>query len=96
MEDGYQKDGRRNLDHSPKKYQLKEMPTDSYPARTEQNVIDSDGTLIITHGELTGGSEYTWEMTKKHSRPYFDADLNIISNFNSAKAIYSWIKEYDI
>jgi hypothetical protein len=22
------------------------MPTDSYPARTEQNVIDSDGTLI--------------------------------------------------
>jgi hypothetical protein len=42
------------------RYQLKEMPTDSYPSRTEQNVIDSDGTLIITHGELTGGSEYTW------------------------------------
>ena len=29
------------------KYQLQEMPTASYPARTEQNVIDSDGTLII-------------------------------------------------
>jgi hypothetical protein len=37
------------------KYQLKEMPTDSHEERTEQNVIDSDGTLIISHGELTGG-----------------------------------------
>ena len=27
------------------KYKLQEMPTDSYPARTEQNVIDSDGTV---------------------------------------------------
>ena len=31
----------------PEKYQLKEMPTEEYPKRTEQNVIDSDGTLII-------------------------------------------------
>jgi hypothetical protein len=28
------------------------MPTDSYPARTEQNVIDSDGTLIIARVNL--------------------------------------------
>ena len=34
----------------PEKYLLKEMPTDSYPRRTEQNVIDSDGTLIISRG----------------------------------------------
>ena len=40
----------------PEKYQLQEMPTQNYPKRTEQNVIDSDGTLIITHGKLTGGS----------------------------------------
>jgi hypothetical protein len=31
----------------PEMYQLQEMPTESYSARTEQNVIDSDGTLII-------------------------------------------------
>jgi hypothetical protein len=72
------------------------MSTDDYPSRTEQNVIGSDGTLIITHGELADGSEYTWEVTKKHSRPYFHADLNITSNFNSAQAIYSWIKEHEI
>ena len=34
----------------PDKYKLKEMPTASYPKRTEQNVLDSDGTLILSHG----------------------------------------------
>ena len=53
----------------PAKYQLTEMPTDSYPKRTEQNVVDSDGTLIISHGELTGGSDYTRMMAAKHGKP---------------------------
>ena len=50
----------------PKKYRLQLMPTDSYPARTEQNVIDSDGTLIVARGQLTGGIDYTRKMTLKH------------------------------
>jgi hypothetical protein len=40
----------------PDKYQLEEMPTGSYPARTEQNVIDSDGTVIFSRGKPTGGT----------------------------------------
>ena len=44
------------------------MPTDSYPARTEQNVSDSDGTLIIARGKLTGGTDYTRQMTLKHKK----------------------------
>jgi hypothetical protein len=42
------------------------MSTSSYPVRTEQNVIGSDGTLIISHGELTGGSAYN---VMKTARP---------------------------
>ena len=44
------------------KYQLDEMPTESYPARIRKNILDSDGTLIISHGPLTGGSKYTKEL----------------------------------
>jgi hypothetical protein len=89
----------RKAEHRPllSIYQLKEMPTGSYPERAEMNVIDSDGTLIVTHGELTGESEYTLEMTKKHNRPYFHADLHINnSSFATAQAIYSWVKEHTI
>jgi len=49
----------------PDKYQLQEMPTSSYPKRTEQNVIDSDGTLIFSRGKPTGGTDYTRKMVLK-------------------------------
>ena len=43
----------------PDRYSLREMSTISYEARTEKNVVDSDGTLILSHGKLTGGSKLT-------------------------------------
>ena len=52
----------------PEKYQLQEMPTDSYEARTEKNVPDSDGTLIIARGRPTGGSDYPRKMTLSASQ----------------------------
>lgn len=58
------------------KYELQEMSTSSYPARTEQNVIDSDGTVIISHGKLTGGSDYTRKMAMKNNKPCLHVDLD--------------------
>ena len=78
------------------KYQLKELPTDSYPARTEQNVIDSDGTLIISHGPLSEGSKYSQEISLKYGRPCLHIDLNKTNLFKSAKIIYDWIKKFKI
>lgn len=33
-----------------------EMIRGGYPKRTEQNVIDFDGTVVLSYGKLTGGS----------------------------------------
>jgi hypothetical protein len=78
------------------KYKLKEMETPDYNKRTEQNVIDSDGTLIISHGRLTGGSDYTREMTLLHHRPWLHIDLNKTSVFQAAEKIKSWLTENEI
>jgi len=78
------------------KYQLQEMETTNYNKRTEQNVIDSDGTLIISHSMLTGGSEYTREMATHHNRPWLHVDLNATIDFHAAQKIQSWIKENNI
>ena len=75
----------------PAKYQLKEMPTDSYSERTEQNVIDSDGTLIISHGALTEGSEYTRKMAERHGKPWIHVDANRISIDAAVQLIRAWI-----
>jgi hypothetical protein len=80
----------------PKKYKLQEMSTDNYQDRTEQNVIDSDGTVIISHGNLTGGSAYTQEMAKKHHRPCFHVDLNKLDVLPAALEILNWLDEHGI
>ena len=77
----------------PDKYQLAEMPGSSYAQRTEQNVIDSNGTLIISHGQLIEGSDYTRKMAIKHQRPWLHVDLNQTPAFKAAALIHSWIEE---
>lgn len=78
------------------KYRLKEMKSANYNKRTEQNVIDSDGTLIIYHGKLTGGSDYTRDMVLRHGRPWLHIDLNKTESFQAARQIRSWVAEYEI
>ena len=80
----------------PTRYNLKEMPGSGYAPRTEQNVIDSNGTLIISHGELTEGSEYTRKMALKHQRPWLHIDLNKTPAFKAATLISAWITENTI
>ncbi|BBO86726.1 hypothetical protein DSCO28_72920 (plasmid) [Desulfosarcina ovata subsp. sediminis] len=80
----------------PPQYQLQEMPTASYPARTEKNVLDSDGTVIITYGSLAGGSALTRKLARQHGRSCLHIDLYANSIPEAAKAIRKWIGENDI
>ena len=59
-------------------------------------MIDSDGTLILSHGKLTGGSEYTRDMVLRHGRPWLHIDLNKTESFQAAKQIKSWLAEHEI
>jgi hypothetical protein len=74
------------------KYLMEEMPTDSYAARTEQNVIDSDGTLIVASGKLTGGTDLTRELALKHRKQLLGIDLTINDHAGAASLIVSWIR----
>jgi hypothetical protein len=80
----------------PPKYQLKETGSNSYADRTERNVLDGDGTLIISHGPLTGGSKYTREMAIKHNRAWLHIDLNQIPAFQTAVTIKDWVQMNNI
>ena len=89
--------GRKTEDGGlPEKYHLKEMPTGSYEARTEQNVIDSDGTLIVSHGKLNGGSALTRQFAKRHNRPWTHIDLEKTNFFKAAMDVRSWVEENQI
>ncbi|MFQ5586938.1 MAG: putative molybdenum carrier protein [Thermodesulfobacteriota bacterium] len=51
------------------RYPLRETGSDKYSQRTEWNVRDSDGTLILTVGEPTGGTASTIKAAEEHGRP---------------------------
>lgn len=52
-------------------YRLVETPTRNYLQRTEWNVRDTDGTLILTlAAALTGGSKRTAQFAQKHGKPW--------------------------
>jgi hypothetical protein len=53
----------------PDKYPLFEMESPESCYRTEKNVIESDGTLILNRGELTQGTRLTKDFTVKFGKP---------------------------
>jgi CheY-like chemotaxis protein len=57
---------------------LQELLHGDYKARTEQNVIDSDGTIIIYFGTPTGGTELTIAICIKEHKPYLLIDAEEI------------------
>ena len=57
------------------KYPLKETKSEEYPFRTEANVIEADGTLILTIGKPTKGTAYTVQMAVKCKKPHLVVDM---------------------
>jgi hypothetical protein len=54
----------------PSAYELRETDSSDYVERTEQNVIDSDATLIVAREkELSGGTAFTKICAEQHGRP---------------------------
>ena len=80
----------------PEKYNVHETPTQDFQRRTELNVVHSDGTLILTHGELTGGSALTKEFAEKHKKPCLHINLNSKPEFQATIDITRWIKQHEI
>lgn len=81
----------------PDAYQLEEMETENYADRTEKNVVDADGTLIISRGTPTGGTDFTRKMALKHGKQMLHIDLSLHGNpLDAASLITSWIKMNNI
>ncbi len=70
--------GRLSEDGSiPSRYELQEMDTPEYPPRTEQNVIDSDATLILYQQRLSGGTLLTRRYARRWNKPHLCLDIDV-------------------
>jgi hypothetical protein len=59
----------------PDRYQLRETDSTDYAVRTQQNVVQSNATLILCRGRISGGTELTLRLAQQHGRPNLVVDL---------------------
>jgi hypothetical protein len=77
----------------PAHYPLIELDRGGNSARTEKNVVESEGTLILNVGKLSGGTRLTLECCKKHEKPCLVVQLD---NDPVTGAVLRWVKEHAI
>jgi hypothetical protein len=75
------------------KYKLKKMMPSEHPGHIENNVIDSDGTLIFSHGKLDAKSIWQDGFAEKHQKPWLHIDLYRITGFEASIKISEWVLE---
>ncbi|MBI9035245.1 MAG: putative molybdenum carrier protein [Bacteroidales bacterium] len=76
----------------PRKYRLKETREDDYEVRTELNVNQTNGTLILIDQDMDEGTELTMEICESFQRPYLISNIDLIS----LEDLESWVDEYQI
>lgn len=83
---GWCPQGRRAEDGViPEIFELKETEATDYAVRTQQNVIDSDGTLILYRQRLRGGTRLTLRLAQSFRRPFFLVDLKAPVDFTDLR-----------
>ena len=75
----------------PEKYPLLELESIEPYYRTEQNVIHSDGTLILNKGILSAGTKLTHDFTVTYGKPCLIVQLDIDKIVEPAHVI-RWLK----
>ena len=80
----------------PLTYAVEEMDTRGYPKRTEQNILDADGTVICSHGRLSGGSALTRRISKRQNKPWLHLDLADLTADLAANKLAEWIDRHGI
>ncbi|GIU82043.1 MAG: hypothetical protein D6687_04350 [Acidobacteria bacterium] len=70
---------------------LIETETEDYSERTLLNVINSDATIILSHGELTGGSLFTKQCAEVHGKPFLHIDFDKLSIEEAAQKAANWL-----
>jgi hypothetical protein len=78
------------------RYPLVELPGGGYEERTLKNVLDSDGTAILYHGELEGGTRLTAEYCQQHGKPCELLNAARLSPDEAAREIIAFIAGRDI
>ena len=80
----------------PEKYCMVELSSHHYPVRTVKNVVDADGTLIVSNGSLSGGSLLTSKVARDHKKQCMHIDFDRVEFSSALKKVIAWVSRNNI
>lgn len=70
---------------------LIETKTENPAERTELNIINSDATLIFSHGALRGGSLLTQKFAEKYRKSFLHVDFLVLAFEEAIENSHLWL-----
>jgi hypothetical protein len=80
----------------PEQYNVKEIVNPSYFERLKKNIVASDGTVILTYGQLIRGSNAAKDLANKHNKPCLLLELNKCTRSHAISSIRKWMDNHEI
>lgn len=74
---------------------LIQTETENPAERTKLNVKSADATLILSHGELKGGSLLTLKFAENYKKPFLHIDFSALSLEQAARKTRKWLDSID-
>ncbi|MBW2336909.1 MAG: hypothetical protein JRF47_09175, partial [Deltaproteobacteria bacterium] len=80
----------------PEQYNVKGIDNPSYFERLEKNIIDSEGTVILTHGQLLIGLKGVRELAENLKKPCLHVELMECTTNHAISSIRKWMLNHEI
>ncbi len=80
----------------PEHYNVREIKNPSYFERLEKNIIDSDGTVVLTYGQLAVRSKAVRDLADKHNKPLLNVNLGERPLNHTVSLIREWMTNHEI
>jgi hypothetical protein len=77
-------------------YNVKEIDNPSYFERLEKNIIDSEGTVILTYGQFLIGLKGVRELAEHLKKPCLHVDLKECTLSHAISSIRKWMDNHEI
>ncbi len=80
----------------PAHFPVTELAGAGYAQRTERNVLDSDATVLIHFGTISGGSRLTLHCCREANRPSLEIDASKIEAAEAVQQMLAFVGEYQL
>jgi hypothetical protein len=77
-------------------YNVKAIDNPSYFQRLENNIVDSEGTVVLSYGQLVIGSKAVRDIAEKNNKPYLNVNLSQHPLNHAIALIRKWMTKHEI